>query len=105
MRYFGAAILTCLGTWILLASVIAGSGVHLPGDARIGIPLALLGVATCLGAYKIVRDLPREKSFRTIISFILLWGSLALPTGLVRLGFQNITKMSPSEIASQYNTI
>ncbi|SRR6266851_1856631 len=104
MRYVGAAILICLGTCLLLASVIAGAGVHLPGDARIGIPLALLGIGTYLGAYRIVRDLPGETGFRIIISFILLWGSLALPTGLIRLGFEKIS-MSPSEVASLYETI
>jgi hypothetical protein len=90
--------------WLLAASVIAGSGVHLPGDARVGIPLAVLGNATCLGAYRIVRDLRREKNFRIIISFIPLWGSLALPTALIRLGFQKIT-MSPTEVAGQYETV
>ena len=104
MRYVGAAILICLGTCLLLASVIAGAGVHLPGDARIGIPLALLGIGTYLGAYRIVRDLPGETGFRIIISFIPLWGSLALPTALIRLGFQKIT-MSPREVAGQYETV
>jgi hypothetical protein len=85
-------------------SAIAGCGVHLPGDARIGVPLALLGIGTYLGAHRIVRDLPAERIFRVIISCILLWGSLALPIGLIRLGFEKIT-MSPSEVASLYETI
>jgi len=104
MRYVGAAILICLGTCLLFASAIAGCGVHLPGDARIGIPLALLGIGTYLGAYRIVRDLPGETGFRITISFTLLWGSLALPISLIRLGFERIS-MSPSEVASLYETI
>jgi hypothetical protein len=104
MRYVSAAILICVGTCLLLASAVAGYGVHLPGDARIGIPLALLGIGTYLGAYRIVRDLPGEGNFRIIISFILLWGSLALPISLIRLGFEKIS-MSPSEVAGLYETI
>lgn len=104
MPYVGAAILICLGTRLLFASAIAGFGVHLSGDARIGVPLALLSIGTYLGAYRIVRDLPGEPGFRITISFILMWGSLALPFSLIRLGFERIS-MSSSEVVSLYETI
>ena len=88
-----------------MASAIAGVGVHLPGDARIGVPLAFSGIAAVIGACRVVRDLYSGPIFRMIGNVVLGFGSLALPSALIKIGFQKMTHMSPSEIEAQYETV
>ncbi len=104
LRYCAAIVLMILGFWIIAASVIAGNGVHAQGNALLGMPLAVLGLAICIGAYNTVRRLPREGIYRTAFNVVLLMGSLSLIATTLKFGSKRLSHMDPSEIASQYDT-
>jgi hypothetical protein len=101
MRFAGAALLVFFGAWILIASNVAGNGIHQPGSARLGIPIAALGLAMLIWSRRLVRGHFGEAVVRTMANVILLIGSISLIGSFVALGYRKFAHMDPSEISTQ----
>lgn len=104
LRYSAAAVLMFVGFWATAASIIAGTGVHMEGNAALGIGIAALAFAICLGAYRLVRDLRGEGIYRNAFNVVLLFGSLSLITSVVRFGVDRFSGLDAAERASQEPT-
>lgn len=86
MRYLAAVIFIILGLFVFAGSTVVGIGVHLSGNAWVGLPLAATGIAFLLLSAWTVRDLFAEPLVRGVVSVVLALGSVHLITGLTMLG-------------------
>ncbi len=79
LEYSAAAVLLIFGFWTMFASIIvAHRGAHGNPNPLLGIATAVAGLGICLGAYCLVRNLPREKIFRNVFNVLLLLEALSL---------------------------
>lgn len=82
-RYSAGAVLTVLGFWVAAGGMLAGSGVHERGNPAIGTAMAVVGLAMCVGAYDLVRQLRGEAIYRQTLNAFLLSGFLGIGTFLI----------------------
>jgi drug/metabolite transporter (DMT)-like permease len=84
------------GCLILIGVVLLGRGVRLAGgdlgtpSVPLGLLVSILGVELVVWSYAMVRRLPFEMGYRTVIYLILLWACMPLVVALfqiTRFGF------------------
>jgi hypothetical protein len=97
LRYSAAAVLMFAGFWGTAASIIAGNGADTEGNAALGIGIAVLAFATCLGAYGLVRELRGEGLYRNAFNVVLLFGSLLLIGFVVSFGLDLYSGITASQ--------
>ena len=103
LEYSAAAVLMILGFWTMFASIIvAHRGAHGNPNPLLGMAAAVAGLGICLGAYCLVRNLPREKIFRNVFNMLLLLESLSLVGVGANFGYGRLFPGGAPEIPVEY---
>ena len=100
LEYSGAAVLLVVGFSVMFASLIVAA--HGSPNPLAGITCGAVGLGICLGSYRVVRNLPRERIFRTALNVVLLFGALSLVFVAVDFGYERLFRTTPSQIPAEY---
>jgi hypothetical protein len=96
-RYFLGGCLILVGVVLLAGGArLAGGDLGTP-SVLLGLLVSVLGLELVVGSYAMVRRLPLEMGYRSVIYLILLWGCMPLVVALVqitRFGFPRVNPES-----------